>query len=656
MSKSLWPSSIAVGGNEGGGLGGEGGGGDGDGGDGGAGGEGGGGEGGGGAIAAERKPEGGVTSPVIHPLYVTKIEVDQFDMSKEAEIIKCLNNLNKKTTDDTDYNTERIKLLFDEDIKIDDANWPKYDREKKGSETWGDNNWIKLTSNEADNTLRLIAFDTEYINRKKDAMRLPVVLGVVCYDFNSNNTRLVYNDNVKPKIFDDLWLTNIDDYDYKTGWTKLTYEDLKRKELSMLDVVDARSLISDLFTKNTYLVGHGLHNDLVVLRIFGPKIREKIIDTTALFKNSNGTNDKLKNIVVRNLLTTNTKWKDFQSVTKLGHDPLEDAEAPLQLILNRVKECVSNAVGHAAKSETGKREKVSHGIGSPQFRSRKQGHSLAAIPEDEEAEILWEAQQREAEQREVFELKLPPVEKADSAAAVVAEAEAAHISDIDRVDTDLSDFSDKLLGQTQDRDKRLAELIHELTTGSRTLDSQDSQEYKQGLATIRKRLDGRRLAIEGSSAEGGAAAIKAEKERLATEKAATEKAAADKAAADKAAAIKAAAIKAAADKAAKAAKEAEDKAAAEAAIKAAEAAEAEAVKKGIEKARNALAERHKQPELGRPINEADPLTHPAPIPKEYELPKRRTPNKLDLSMWEKKIKSDEDSELSSRRKKATPSP
>ena len=46
MSKSLWPSSSAVGGNEGGGLGGEGGGGDGDGGDGGAGGEGGGGEGG----------------------------------------------------------------------------------------------------------------------------------------------------------------------------------------------------------------------------------------------------------------------------------------------------------------------------------------------------------------------------------------------------------------------------------------------------------------------------------------------------------------------------------------------------------------------------------------------------------------------------------
>lgn len=90
-------------------------------------------------------------------------------------------------------------------------------------------------------------------------------------------------------------------------------EDIQVKLLSMIDEDDI-------------LVGHSLENDLRALRI----VHNKIIDTSVLFRGTNGRKFSLKHL-------SNVLMQKKIQCSPLGHCSTEDAEAALVLALRRAR-------------------------------------------------------------------------------------------------------------------------------------------------------------------------------------------------------------------------------------------------------------------------------------------------------------------------------
>jgi hypothetical protein len=61
----------------------------------------------------------------------------------------------------------------------------------------------------------------------------------------------------------------------------------------------------------TYLVGHGLSNDLKALRLHGPGLEARVVDTQALYRRPAGGHAKLKALVEAMLPAE--AWRDFQA-------------------------------------------------------------------------------------------------------------------------------------------------------------------------------------------------------------------------------------------------------------------------------------------------------------------------------------------------------
>ena len=90
-------------------------------------------------------------------------------------------------------------------------------------------------------------------------------------------------------------------------------EDIQVRLLSMID-------------ENDILVGHSLENDFRALRI----VHDKIIDTSMLFRGTNGRKFSLKHL-------SNVLLQKKIQCSSLGHCSTEDAEAALTLALRRAR-------------------------------------------------------------------------------------------------------------------------------------------------------------------------------------------------------------------------------------------------------------------------------------------------------------------------------
>ena len=79
----------------------------------------------------------------------------------------------------------------------------------------------------------------------------------------------------------------------------------------MRTVRDLQHLVQEHMHSATYLVGHGLSNDLKALRLHGPGLEARVVDTQALYRRPAGGHAKLKALVEAMLPAE--AWRDFQA-------------------------------------------------------------------------------------------------------------------------------------------------------------------------------------------------------------------------------------------------------------------------------------------------------------------------------------------------------
>lgn len=136
---------------------------------------------------------------------------------------------------------------------------------------------------------------------------------VTIYDINEN---LLLDKLIKPKN---------EVLDLNTRWSGI-------KSLN-----DAKITLSDLHNiifielklcNSTILIGHGLENDLIAIRL----IHKRIIDTALLFQHKKGSQYKcsLKYLAKKYLK------REIQANIKDGHDSKEDAKATLDLLRYKI--------------------------------------------------------------------------------------------------------------------------------------------------------------------------------------------------------------------------------------------------------------------------------------------------------------------------------
>ncbi|XP_073399772.1 RNA exonuclease 1 homolog [Dendrobates tinctorius] len=131
------------------------------------------------------------------------------------------------------------------------------------------------------------------------------------------NLQVVYDTFVKP---------DNEIIDYNTRFSGVTEENLKNITTSIRDV---QAIMLNLFSADTILIGHGLENDLVALKL----IHETVVDTSIVFPHRLGLPNKR---ALRSLIADYLRRIIQDEVG--GHDSTEDATACMELIIWKVKE------------------------------------------------------------------------------------------------------------------------------------------------------------------------------------------------------------------------------------------------------------------------------------------------------------------------------
>ena len=162
---------------------------------------------------------------------------------------------------------------------------------------------------------RLLALDVEMIERRADGVRLPVSAALISYDLSPprQTKRVLFSGLVDPSDFDREWRSGPAAYDYKEAFVGLDYKKLlaAHQRGKMRPVRYLQGLVQEHMHSATYLVGHALSNDLKVLRLHGPGLEARVVDTQALYPLPAGGHAKLKTLV--EALLPAKEWQDFQA-------------------------------------------------------------------------------------------------------------------------------------------------------------------------------------------------------------------------------------------------------------------------------------------------------------------------------------------------------
>ena len=185
---------------------------------------------------------------------------------------------------------------------------------------------------------RLLALDVEMIERRADGVRLPVSAALICYDLSPRQPkRVLFSGLVDPSGFDPEWLSGPMAYDYKERWVGLDYMALRaaRERGEMTPVRDLQHLVQEHMHSATYLVGHALSGDLKVLRLHGPELEARVVDTQALYPLPAGVGHARLKALVEDMLPAEA-WRHFQAVGA-AHPPDQDANAALELVTRELE-------------------------------------------------------------------------------------------------------------------------------------------------------------------------------------------------------------------------------------------------------------------------------------------------------------------------------
>ena len=106
------------------------------------------------------------------------------------------------------------------------------------------------------------------------------------------------------------------------------YSGIKEKDLAYCTTTirDVQIFLTELFTKNSILLGHGLDGDLVSLKL----VHNRIVDTSVVFPHKRGLPYKraLKTLMYEHLKIVIQEG----GTTDVGHDSTEDAISCLKLM------------------------------------------------------------------------------------------------------------------------------------------------------------------------------------------------------------------------------------------------------------------------------------------------------------------------------------
>lgn len=138
----------------------------------------------------------------------------------------------------------------------------------------GGEGWLTLGDAPASIRPKLLAIDVEMCERVADGAQLPVSAAVIAV--RPGEERVVFEGLVDPG------LEAHDEVRWKTEIHGVTGEMLAtRRQAGRLPTVrDIQALLAAEWDDLTFLAGHGLNNDLKVLKVRGPPLRRRIIDTS----------------------------------------------------------------------------------------------------------------------------------------------------------------------------------------------------------------------------------------------------------------------------------------------------------------------------------------------------------------------------------------
>ncbi|KAF8049139.1 hypothetical protein N665_2285s0006 [Sinapis alba] len=239
------------------------------------------------------------------------------DLQLLARVLQCGDNRNlieKFKQESPDKETPEQRLVR---LTITHPRYPVYYAFPSHAEDWFVTKSGKKQSKVMKST-RMLAIDCEMVTCE-DGSEAVVRVGAVDRDL-----RVVLDKFVKPS----LPVT-----DYKTDITGVTAEDLEKATLSVADI---QKKLRRFLSKGTILVGHGLHNDLQVLKVD----HARVIDTSLVFKYSGAHSSRTPSLynLCKSVLDEELRMEGA------AHNCVHDAAAAMKLVLAVVEKGVETSI------------------------------------------------------------------------------------------------------------------------------------------------------------------------------------------------------------------------------------------------------------------------------------------------------------------------
>ncbi|KAJ0239095.1 Small RNA degrading nuclease 3 [Hirschfeldia incana] len=239
------------------------------------------------------------------------------DVQLLARVLQCDANRNlieRFKLESPDKETPEQRLVR---LTITHPRFPIYYAFPSHAEDWFVTKTCKKQSKVMKST-RMLAIDCEMVTCV-DGSEAVVRVGAVDRDL-----KVVLDKFVKPSL---------PVADYKTDITGVTAEDLEKATLSVADI---QKKLQRFLSKGTILVGHGLHNDLQVLKVD----HARVIDTSLVFKYGSTNNSRTPSLLnlCKSVLDEELRMQGA------AHNCVHDAAAAMKLVLAVVEKGVETSI------------------------------------------------------------------------------------------------------------------------------------------------------------------------------------------------------------------------------------------------------------------------------------------------------------------------